>query len=232
MTGPPLQRLAVYDMDLTITDRASWTPWLLHWAWHEAPWRLLLAPLLLVPALGFALGLLGRKGLKQAAQAVLMGRHVDARRIGHRAQRFAERFAARHERHDALCQIAADRAEGFRILIATASSAYYVRAMAARWGVADVVATANVESGGRVSHRIAGPNCYGADKLALVEAWCRAEGLRRETMEVRAYSDHPSDAPLLAWADAPAVIGPGRRMARLAAARGWPVRRWKRRTAA
>ncbi len=228
MSTESRHRLAVYDMDLTLTDRASWTPWLLHWVRHEAPWRLLLAPLLLGPLAGFALGLVDRRRLKEAAHALMMGRRVDAARLERRARVFADRFCARHERPDALAQIARDRAEGFRILLATASSAFYVRHMAARWGIADVVATANRSTGGLVLCRIDGPNCYGADKLALVEAWCRREGIARGGAEVRAYSDHEADVPLLSWADQPTVISPGRRMARIAAARGWPVRRWQR----
>lgn len=229
MTAPPQggTRLAIYDMDLTITGRASWTPWLLDWASHEAPWRLLLLPLMLGPLLGYALGRLDRKALKEAAQRLMIGDRVEESRLDRRARRFAERFAARHQRADALAQMAADRAAGFRILIATASSRYYVRHLAALWGVADVVATENAREGGHILARIEGPNCYGAAKLALVEAWCAREGLARAALFVRAYSDHESDAPLLAWADEAIVVAPARRMARLAAARGWPVRQWR-----
>ena len=35
--------LAIYDMDRTVTRRATYTPFLLHCALRRAPWRLLLA---------------------------------------------------------------------------------------------------------------------------------------------------------------------------------------------
>ena len=34
--------LAIYDMDRTVTRRATYTPFLLHCAVRRAPWRLLL----------------------------------------------------------------------------------------------------------------------------------------------------------------------------------------------
>jgi HAD superfamily phosphoserine phosphatase-like hydrolase len=220
-------RLAVYDMDLTITAPASWTPWLLHWLGHEAPARAVLLPLMLPALAGFPLGLVDRKRLKEVAQRLVIGASVPEPRLDAAARAFAGRFAARAERPDALASIGSDRAEGFRILLATASSAYYVRHMAARWGVADVVATRNRRDGGSVSNRIDGANCYGPDKLAAIETWCEAQGLERSALFVRAYSDHQADLPLLQWADEPIVISPAPRMAALAAALGWPVRQWR-----
>jgi uncharacterized membrane protein YczE len=42
--------LAIYDMDKTITRRATFTPFLIHAALGLAPWRLLLVPLVLMTA--------------------------------------------------------------------------------------------------------------------------------------------------------------------------------------
>jgi phosphatidylglycerophosphatase C len=220
-------RLAVYDMDLTITAPASWTPWLLDWLTHEAPWRAPLLPVLLPTLLGFPLGLVDRKRLKEQAQRLVMGANVPETRLAAAAKAFADRFGPRAERADALASIARDRAEGFRILIATASSEYYVRHLAARWGIADVIATRNLGDGVHVSHRIDGPNCYGEAKLAAVAAWCARQGLARDALFVRAYSDHQADLPLLEWADEPLVVAPKPKMAGIAAARGWPVRQWR-----
>ncbi|MFN7177039.1 MAG: HAD family hydrolase [Thermaurantiacus sp.] len=220
-------RLAVYDMDLTITAPPSWTPWLLYWLRHEAPWRALLLPLALPFLIGFPLGLVDRKRLKEVAHRLVIGARIPKTRLERAARAFAARFAVRATRSDALAAIEQDRADGFRILVATASSTHYVRHLAAGWGIGDVVATRNVQDGATVFSRIDGPNCYGADKLAAIEAWCRAEGLSRDRLFVRAYSDHRADLPLLDWADEPVVISPKPAMARIAAARGWPVRQWQ-----
>lgn len=72
-----------------------------------------------------------------------------------------------------------------------------------------------------------GENCYGAGKLRMIESWLADEGLKRDQIEVRFYSDHVSDAPVMDWADEPFAVnahGPLRQLAKL---RGWPVLDWE-----
>ena len=52
MTTPAKTLLAIYDMDKTVTRRATYNGFLLHMALNKSPWRLVLAPLL---PLGLAL---------------------------------------------------------------------------------------------------------------------------------------------------------------------------------
>ncbi|WP_448586374.1 HAD family hydrolase [Thermaurantiacus sp.] len=207
-------------MDRTVTDRPSWLPWLLFWAWHEAPVRLAFLPLL--PLVAACYPLLGRARLKEAMHWMFMGPRVPRARIARRAAAFAGWFGPRHERPAALAQMAADRAEGFTILLATASSAFYVEALAERWGVDAVVATRNRQRGNLILHRIEGGNCYGAAKRARVEAWLDGRAPER----VRAYSDHPSDLPLFALADSAVAVSPSPALRKAARARGWPIRDW------
>jgi HAD superfamily phosphoserine phosphatase-like hydrolase len=214
-------RLALFDMDKTLTDRASWTPWLFHYARTEAPWRLALAPLLLAPVLGFGLGLLDRRGLKQATQRLMLGPRTEGARVRRAAAAFAARFGARHERPEALAAIAAARAAGFEPGIATASPRYYVEALAARWGIERVIATENRWEGDRLIPAIRGENCYGPAKLRMVLA---ALGARPE--RVRFATDHESDLAVLLWADEPLCVSPSSELRRAAAARGWPVVDW------
>lgn len=213
-------KLALYDMDRTITRRPSWMPWLLFWARREAPWRLLLLPLAAGPLALYPV--LGRKGLKEAMQWLLMGPRVPAHRVAARADEFAARFGAGAERPDALARIAADRAEGYEIAVATASCRYYAEALARRWGIAHVIATENVVDEAVLTHRIAGANCYGDAKAAMVRAWLGG----RIPERMRAYSDHASDAPLLAMADEAVAVSPTPTLRRLARARGWQVVSW------
>lgn len=216
-------KIAIYDMDKTITRRPSWMPWLVFYARRHAPWRLLLLPLLLFPGLAFTLRLIDRKRLKEIAQAIMMGRAVDAARVEDAAIAFASHFGATAELPDALAQIASDRAEGWHIAIATASCAYYAAHLAARWGITDVIATGNAYDKGRLSNRIVGPNCYGAAKLDLIRAW-----LPVQPEQTRFYSDHVSDLPALLWADEAVATNPSAALRVEAERRGWPIREWMR----
>ena len=53
MTDAKPTLLAIYDMDKTVTRRATYNGFLLHMAFNKSPWRLFLSPLL---SLGLRLG--------------------------------------------------------------------------------------------------------------------------------------------------------------------------------
>ena len=215
-------KLSIYDMDKTITRKPSWMAWLWFFARTEAPARLLLAPLLALPALCYLCGFLDRRGLKERTQALLMGRRVARARVERAAEAFADRFGARMELAGALAAIEADRAAGHEIWVATASCRYFAASLCARWGVATVVATENHWDGDFLTNRIQGENCYGMGKLRMILA--RIDQ-RPET--IRFTSDHESDLPAMLWADEPVAANPGPALRAVAAARGWNIRDWR-----
>lgn len=213
-----------------MTDTGSWVPFLAHWLGHRAPARLLLLPLVALAGAAHGAGLITRGRLKEIAHRWLIGRRVAADVLDRAAHNFAGPFLAAHALAPARAALAADAAAGRRLLIASASHGYYVRALAAGLGVADVVATEAVQDGGAVLSRLDGPNCYGAAKRAAVEAWLRAQGLAGAVVHFT--SDHHSDLPCfeLALASGGTVrcANPSPPLAAIAAARGWPVVRWGR----
>nr|MBP6441964.1 HAD-IB family hydrolase [Sphingorhabdus sp.] len=68
MTETKTTLLAIYDMDKTVTRRATYNGFLLHMAFNKAPWRLLLAPFLPIGLLLYALKIWDRSRLKQFSQ--------------------------------------------------------------------------------------------------------------------------------------------------------------------
>lgn len=214
-------KLSIYDMDKTITRRPSWTAWLLHYARTEAPARLLLAPLMLLPSIGYVFGFTGRKGLKQATQALMLGRRVPRAKVERAADSFAAGFGAANELPAALAAIAADRAAGFEIAIATASCRHFVEALARRWGVSRLVATENRWEGDFLTPEIRGENCYDIGKLRMILA-----SLDARPAHVKFTSDHVSDLIVLEWADEPVAANPSAALRQVARARGWPVFDW------
>jgi HAD superfamily phosphoserine phosphatase-like hydrolase len=211
-------RFVIYDMDLTITVQPTYTRWLIFWACAEAPWRLALLPAAGAVAVAYGLGLISRGRLKATAQALLMGDAAPQARVAMRATAFAERVAFRP---GALAQIAADWAEGLEVVIATASFAFYATAIAARLGVATVVATESTWDGDRLRAQLSGDNCYDAAKATMVVARIGGANI------VRAYSDHVSDAPLFALATEAVAVNPSFGLRRLAVTRGWRIVDWR-----
>jgi HAD superfamily phosphoserine phosphatase-like hydrolase len=219
-------KLSLWDMDRTLTRVPSFPRWLMHWVRHEAPWRALLLPAVPVLLLLFGIGALDRGGLKAGLQWLFMGPRVVRARLALRAEAFAATWGAGAELKPALARLAADRAEGYLILLVTASPHYYVEALGRRWGVDAVLATANAGDETCVFHRLEGANCYGAEKPRRVAAWLGG----RVPSVVRAYSDHVSDVPLLEMAvgdgGGATAANPTRAMQEEAARRGWPVVSW------
>ena len=220
--------LAIYDMDRTVTRRATYTPFLIHAATRLAPWRLALLPFVLAATLAYALKLIDRGRLKEMSYALLIGRGVAPGRLEPVVESFAARQLETNIMPGARAAIAADREAGRRLVMATASYRLYAAAIARLLGFDDVIATdSRVDLNGRVLARIDGRNCYGIAKLDMIEAWLQREGLEREAVHIRFYSDHVSDAPVHHWSDEPVAANAHDRLVRLAEAEGWEVLDWR-----
>jgi HAD superfamily hydrolase (TIGR01490 family) len=229
MSGDSMKAaIAIYDMDRTITRRATYTPFLIHAAVRLAPWRLLLFPFVLLAMLAYAARLIDRGRLKEWNHALLIGRGVSPELLEPVVESFAERQLKTNIRPGARAALAADKAAGRRLVMATASYRLYAAEIARRLGFDDVIATeSRVDSQGRILARIDGRNCYGIAKLDMIEAWLQREGLEREAVHIRFYSDHVSDAPVHHWSDEPVAANAHDRLVRLAEAEGWEVLDWR-----
>ncbi|MDF0488263.1 HAD-IB family hydrolase [Sphingomonas sp. H39-1-10] len=223
-----MHAIAIYDLDKTITYAPTWTSFLVSSARREMPWRLALLPLAGVATLGYALKRLDRGALKATTQRLMLGNAWPEARAAAAAARFAEGVVATGVYAGARAAIAADRAAGRRIVLATASYAFYARAIAERLGFDDVIGTGVASDGGRVRARIDGENCYGAAKLRMIEAWMAEQGIARDDATIRFYSDHVSDAPTLEWADEAFAVNAHAPLRVMAALRGWTVVDWER----
>jgi len=223
-----MMRLAIYDMDKTITRAPTWTRFLVHYARRHAPHRLALLPMAGMIAAGHPLRLIDRRGLKQVTHRLMIGARTNDVRLARAAAGFAAREGRRGLFPAARARIEADRAAGYRIIIATASHRFYAEAIAALVDADAVIATeARRDPAGRVLYRLEGENCYGPAKLERIEAWLTGEGIARRDAQVRFYSDHISDAPALGWADEAFVVNPDARLARLARLQGWTMLDWR-----
>ncbi|WP_037499163.1 HAD family hydrolase [Sphingomonas jaspsi] len=216
---------AIYDMDRTVTRRATWTPFLLHCAVRSAPWRLIFIPLVIVSMLAYVAKLIDRGRLKEINHRLLLGHNRHPAELKPLIESFAEKTLATNVCPGALRAIARDKAEGRRVVMATASYRFYAREIAERLGFDDCIGTNSILGlDDRVHAKIDGQNCYGPAKLAMILDWLEKSGLQRG--HVRFYSDHASDAPVFEWADEAVAVNPHDRLRRLAGERGWDVVDW------
>ncbi|HEV2867389.1 MAG TPA: hypothetical protein VGX37_12840 [Allosphingosinicella sp.] len=60
----------------------------------------------------------------------------------------------------------------------------------------------------------------------MIEAWLQREGLERQALHIRFYSDHISDSHVHRWADEAFAANADARLLRLAESEGWEVLDW------
>lgn len=233
MSQPPapataLTKIAIYDMDKTITRRATYNGFLAHMALQRAPWRLLFLPLLPFGLLLYGVKIWERRRLKEFSQTLLIGRRVHRAEFAKYLESHADLVVGKNVYPQLRDLVAQEKAAGYRHVIATASYRLYVDAIAHRLGFEHVIATdLATDDSGHLLARIDGHNCYDTAKLDKVKAWMTEQGLSRGECHIRAYSDHVSDAPLLAYADEAYATNPHPPLAKLAAERGWAILDWR-----
>lgn len=210
-------RIAIYDLDNTLTRRATFTPFLAFAARRIAPWRLALLPIWVAMMIGYRAGLWDRTTLKTRGMRLMLG-GTDIATLEKVGQQFAVRRADDNGfMPAALALLEEDQHQGARIVVATAAFEFYARAFAARLRIDTVI-------GMRWDGcSISGENCYGEKKLARVRQWAEHEDLSLEKADLRFVSDSFADAPLLELADDPIFISASPRKRARAKARGWRV---------
>jgi HAD superfamily hydrolase (TIGR01490 family) len=219
--------LAIYDMDRTVTKRPTYTPFLLHCALRRAPWRLAFLPLVALSMIAYATRLIDRARLKEINHHLLLGRRIHPRDLTPLVESFADAQVTTNVRPGARAAIARDKAQGRRLVLATASYRLYADAIAQRLGFDDVIGTGSIIGLDELVHaKIAGENCYGPAKLRMIADWLEKAGLKGKHGHVRFYSDHVSDQPAFEWADEPVAVNPHGKLRRLAEERGWAIEDW------
>jgi len=194
---------------------------------RRPPWRLLLLPVVAGSMIAYVAKLIGRARLKEINHRLLLGATIHPRQLAPLVDSFAARQVATNIRAGARRAIARDKAEGRRVVLATASYRLYADAIAERLGFDDVIGTSSVIGlDDRVRAKIAGENCYGPAKLRMIADWLDASGLKGAHGHVRFYSDHVSDQPAFEWSDEPVAVNPHAKLRRLAEQRGWAIEDW------
>lgn len=217
-------KIAIYDLDRTVTKSGTYTRFLLLTAMTRTPWRILLFPAVLACALAYKAGLIDRKRLKEIGFRVLLGRSVPRAEMAGIAASFARNIAKTGVFPGAISRMNADRRDGYQVILATASPEYYVRAIADELDVGAVIATQHdTMANGDILSTIKGENCYGTAKCDRVKAWFRLQEHAGSATEIRFYSDDVSDEPTLRWVDQPFVVNPGIRERALALRMNWPM---------
>jgi len=132
------------------------------------------------------------------------------------------RHVAREVAPAARAAVARHRSAGDVVVLATGSTVYAARPVAADVGIDHVLASSLEVEAGRFTGRAA--PCFGHHKVGLAERWAVEYGvdLSRSVF----YSDSYNDLPLLARVGRPVAVNPDARLRRHARQRGWEIVTW------
>lgn len=160
------RRLAVFDLDGTLTRADSFAPFVLGLL-REHPRRALRLPLLLAPLLGYLLRITDRGGLKSAVVRVLFGRLPRAVVDGF-ASRYARHVVERQMFADGLAALRAHVAAGDPVVLLSASPDLYVPRIGALLGVQETHCTRIRWNGELLDGRLEGLNRRDEEKLRVL----------------------------------------------------------------
>jgi HAD superfamily hydrolase (TIGR01490 family) len=124
----------------------------------------------------------------------------------------------------ALVAIEHHRAAGHTIVLATGSTVYAARPVAAGVAIDHVLATElEVDAAGSFTGK---PRalCFGRHKVTLAEAWATREGI--DLARSYFYSDSYNDLPMLERVGTAIAVNPDARLLRHARKKGWQTARW------
>lgn len=217
-------RVAVFDLDGTISRRDLFLVFLMEAMRRLGPARPMQAALLPLHTLNYGMRRMTNTALKIAYIDAVIGNRERAS-LQRVAREFAARCLFREIKPEALRAMERHRQAGDALLLASASLDLYVEPIGRLLGFDAVVSTkvAWTEEG-RIAGALAGQNLRGEAKLVAVR-----ELLSRqfpEAQDIVAYSDHESDIALLAAASHAVAVDPTRKLREEARRRGWSIVDW------
>lgn len=187
--------VAAFDFDGTLTRRETLLPFLLFTLGAAAVARhaLVLSPTLA----GYGLGLINN-GIAKERVFVQCLAGTEMKALQQEGERFAALVLPGLLRQEALNRLEWHKRQGHRCVAISASLDLYVRPWAQKAGFDDVIATQlQILPDGRISGRLAGANCYGAEKVRRLQALLGAA----DGYTLYAYGDSRGDKELLSSAD-------------------------------
>jgi putative phosphoserine phosphatase/1-acylglycerol-3-phosphate O-acyltransferase len=119
--------------------------------------------------------------------------------------------------------VRAHQQRGHTLVLTSSATSFQIEPMAAMLGVKHVLCTRLATADGVLTGEVEGSPPWGPGKADAVQAFAAEHGI--DLSRSYAYADGDEDIALLHLVGAPRAVNPGRRLAGVAARRGWPVLR-------
>lgn len=218
--------IAIFDLDYTLTKKGTWGRFV---AFTIRRRPHLWLPVVFVMAKNqwlYKMGKAPRCGVKKAMMNLTM--------VGwskEKVDRFAYAFAKREVetglRPGAIQALAAHRAAGDTVIVASAAVDAVVRPICELLDIEHFIATDMAYESGQLLSEFASENCYGPEKLTRMKSYLAANpALKQNHTKITMYSDSHSDLDIMLWADVGIAVDPSKRLKTLANTYGLKVVNW------
>jgi phosphatidylglycerophosphatase C len=187
--------IAAFDVDGTLTTRDCVRPFLE----RAAGRRRVITSMLRRP---FATVVAAVRRDRDRFKEIIVGGSLRGKLIADvetTGEQFAQYILVNWLRPDTLRRLRWHQQAGHRIVLVSASLAAYLRPLALRLGIDDVLCTDSTRAGDRYGDRLVGLNCRADEKRRRLEQWLEEQ--RWVHAEVWAYGNSAGDRELLARAD-------------------------------
>jgi HAD superfamily hydrolase (TIGR01490 family) len=169
-----------------------------------------------------ALDAVSREAFQRSFYRIYAG--LDPDELARRAERLFEEFVRPRIRPQAAARVAFHRDRGDQVALVSGSVEPIVRPLASHLRVDEVLAARLETREGRTTGGLENGALAGERKAEVVAGFAAERGVDLSTSY--GYADSSDDVPMLERIGHPAVVNPGRKLERLARARGWDVYRW------
>lgn len=234
------KKLALFDMDYTIIAYDTLIPFA-GFVVRRAPYRILYLAVFFPACLLYAMGVIGRGGLKRAFLSVLW--RMKGEDVEKTARAFVDTIAVDVLYADVLLELKTCKAQGMHTILNTASPEFYVRFIAEKTGFDELIGTqVRIDPVMPLLPVIEGKNNRGIEKIlrmresapkSVIEAvYANYQQLERDPGAFEttpfaeiAYTDSKADLPLLACAKNGVLVNPSEKLASRAESAGWKILR-------
>lgn len=199
-------RVAAFDVDGTLTTTDCVVPFLRRTVGTPTlVSRMLRSPLDLARA-----GVRRDRDAFKAASAAATFSGLPMAVVDADAAAFAQEIHERRLRAEVVESLQRHLDAGDTVVLVSASFEVYLRPLAELLGAHDVLAVRlEVDDDGRLTGRLDGPNCRGAEKVVRLHRWLDLHAGGRAEVHLSAYGDSRGDRELLADADEAHWLGHG-----------------------
>lgn len=148
-------------------------------------------------------------------------RGLDERAARGLAEDFSRKTLVPRMRPPVVSELEALRESGARIVLLSAALEWLVEPLGEAVRASRIIGSIPRPDGGVLTGMLDGQRPFGEEKLRIVEAVCREEGL--SPGGCTAYGDSWADRHVMGFCGGAVAVNPGRKLARLARSRGWRI---------